>query len=354
VSASKKLAARVRACAKLRNGTDVHEVNRSMSEVAADSNSPRVLALAGGVGGAKLASGLADVLANRLTVLVNTADDFEHLGLHISPDLDTVMYTLAGIANPETGWGLQAETWTFMSQIERLGGPTWFRLGDRDLATHIVRTERLERGETLTAITDDLCRKLGVSARVLPMTDDRVRTVVHCKDGALPFQDYFVRLKCEPAVSAFSFDGAAQAKYNSALDAALAETDAIVLCPSNPYVSIGPILALPGLREGLRASGVPIVAVSPIVAGAAIKGPAAKMMRELGHASSALGIAQHYHGFIDALLVDEADRTTTAEIAQLGLKVRVAQTVMRTQADRVALARECLALAEELGCKTRP
>src|SRR4051812_32523371 len=183
-----------------------------------NSNSLRVLALAGGVGGAKLASGLADVLDERLTVLVNTADDFEHLGLHISPDLDTVMYTLAGIANPQTGWGLTDETWTFMSQIERLGGPIWFQLGDRDLATHVARTERLARGESLTAVTADLCRRLGVRPRLLPMSDDPVRTLVHSEAGTLPFQDYFVRLKCEPKVTGFAFEGAAQAKYNSALD----------------------------------------------------------------------------------------------------------------------------------------
>jgi len=315
-------------------------------------NSLRVLALAGGVGGAKLASGLADLLGERLTVLVNTADDFEHLGLHISPDLDTVMYTLAGIANPETGWGIAGETWSFMSQIERLGGPTWFRLGDRDLATHVLRTERLARGESLTAVTAALCQALGVRPRVLPMSDDPVRTIVQTGTGALPFQDYFVRLKCEPKVTGFSFEGAAQARYNSMLDAALAEADAIVICPSNPYVSIDPILALPGLREKLRAAGAPIIAVSPIVGGIAIKGPAAKMMRELSHGSSVLSIAQLYRGLVDVLLIDETDRDSADQIAQPGMQIRVAQAVMRTQADRVALARECLALAEELGCKT--
>jgi LPPG:FO 2-phospho-L-lactate transferase len=318
-----------------------------------DSNSSRVLALAGGVGGAKLASGLAELLGERLTVLVNTADDFEHLGLHISPDLDTVMYTLAGVANPETGWGVANETWTFMSQMERLGGPTWFRLGDRDLATHLARTERLARDESLTAVTAGLCRRLGVRARVLPMSDDPVRTIVNSDAGALPFQDYFVRLKCTPAVSGFAFEGAAQAKYNSMLDALLDVGGklAIVICPSNPYVSIDPILALPGLRERLRKAGAPVVAVSPIVGGAAIKGPAAKMMRELGQASSALSIAEHYRGLIHALVVDETDHAVAAQIEQIGMHVRVAQTVMRTQADRVSLARECLALVEELGCK---
>jgi LPPG:FO 2-phospho-L-lactate transferase len=320
-----------------------------------DFNSMRVLALAGGVGGAKLASGLADVLGEQLTVLVNTADDFEHLGLHISPDLDTVMYTLAGVANPETGWGFAKETWTFMSQIERLGGPTWFRLGDRDLATHVVRTERLVRGESLSAVTADLCRTLGVRARVLPMSDDPVRTIVKSDAGTLPFQDYFVRLKCTPTVSGFAFEGAAQAKYNLMLDALLDGGGrlAIVICPSNPYVSIDPILALPGLRERLHKAGAPVVAVSPIVGGVAIKGPAAKMMRELGQASSALSIAQHYSGLVDALILDEADLAVAGQIRQIGMQVRVAQTVMRTQADRVSLARECLALAEELALNRR-
>jgi LPPG:FO 2-phospho-L-lactate transferase len=316
-----------------------------------NSNSLRVLALAGGVGGAKLASGLADVLSERLTVLVNTADDFEQLGLHISPDLDTVMYTLAGIANRQTGWGLADETWTFMSQIERLGGPIWFQLGDRDLATHVARTERLVRGESLTAVTADLCRRLGVRPRLLPMSDDPVRTLVHSDAGTLPFQDYFVRLKCEPKVKGFAFEGAMQATYNSALDDLLTDKGrlAVVICPSNPYVSVDPILALPKLRERLRASGAPIIAVSPIVGGAAIKGPAAKMMRELGRASSVASIAHHYSGLADALVIDEADRDSAAQIAQLGMRVRVAHTVMRTQADRVTLARECLALAAELG-----
>jgi LPPG:FO 2-phospho-L-lactate transferase len=318
-----------------------------------DYNLALVLALAGGVGGAKLASGLAELLGERLTVLVNTADDFEHLGLHISPDLDTVMYTLAGIANPQTGWGLADETWTFMSQIERLGGPAWFRLGDRDLATHILRTERLARGDSLTAVTTALCRALGVRARVLPMSDVPVQTIVHSDVGALPFQDYFVRLKCEPKVTGFVFEGATQAKYNSVLDELLTDKGrlAVVICPSNPYVSIDPILALPRFREWLRAIGAPIITVSPIVGGAALKGPAAKMMRELRQGSSVLSIAEHYSGLAHAMVIDEADRDSAQQIIRGGMHVRVTQTVMRTQADRVMLARECLALAEELRSK---
>ncbi len=315
-----------------------------------DCNFLRVLALAGGVGGAKLASGLAELLGERLTVLVNTADDFDHLGFHISPDLDTVMYTLAGIANSETGWGIADESWSFMAQMERLGGPTWFHLGDRDLATHALRTERLRRGDSLTAITTDFCRALGVRAHVLPMSNDPVRTVVHTNVGALPFQDYFVRLKCEPKVTRFSFKGASNAKYNAKLDGLSQERArlAIVICPSNPYVSIDPILALPGLAEWIGATRAPVVAVSPIVGGAAIKGPAAKMIQELGHRSSVLSVAQHYSSLVHGLVIDEADRPAAQQIMRLGKRVHVVQTVMRTQADRAMLARECLALAQEL------
>lgn len=308
----------------------------------------RVLALAGGVGGAKLASGLADMLGERLTVLVNTGDDFEHLGLHISPDIDTVMYTLAGLANPETGWGLAGESWTFMDQVARLGGPTWFRLGDRDLATHAVRTQRLNNGEPLSAITADLCRALGVKPTLLPMTDDAVRTIVHSGAQALPFQDYFVRLQCAVPVNRLSYDGAAAATFNPALDE-LRRTgapDAIIICPSNPYLSIDPILALPGLRAWLKGLGVPIVAVSPIVGGGAIKGPAAKIMRELGLQPSALAVARHYQGLIDGFIIDHADADSAEEIARLGITVHGTQAVMRTQRDRLALAEDCFALAD--------
>ena len=315
--------------------------------------SMRVLALAGGVGGAKLASGLADLLGERLTVLVNTGDDFEHLGLHISPDLDTVMYTLADLANPETGWGLAGETWTFMEQVARLGGPTWFRLGDRDLATHTVRTQRLNTGETLSAITADLCRALGVTSTVLPMTDDRVRTIVRSGGQTLPFQDYFVRLQCAVPVSSLSFEGASEAKFNAALHDLQRDGAplAIVICPSNPYLSIDPILALPGLRAWIRDTGVPVIAVSPIVGGAAIKGPVAKIMRELGLQPSATAVARHYQGLIDGFIVDRTDAEIADEISRLGMAVRSTQAVMRTQGDRVSLAEECLALANAVADK---
>ncbi|MGH7249111.1 MAG: 2-phospho-L-lactate transferase, partial [Pseudomonadota bacterium] len=258
----------------------------------------RVLALAGGVGGAKLAAGLALLIGERLTVLVNTADDFEHLGLHISPDLDSVMYALAGVANPQTGWGIAGETWTFMDQVEKLGGPAWFRLGDRDLATHAIRTQLLRCGETLTMATRRLCRSFGVVADVLPMTDDRVRTIVHSCERRLAFQEYFVRLQCSVPVTRLSFEGAAKAKFNPLLErfARAAERFVAIICPSNPYLSIDPILSLPGLRDWLKDKAAVIVAVSPIVGGAAIKGPAAKIMREIGIEPCAAAVAAHYRG----------------------------------------------------------
>lgn len=312
-----------------------------------------VLALAGGVGGAKLADGLAALLGERLGVIVNTGDDFEHLGLSISPDLDTVMYTLAGIANPETGWGIAGESWAFLDQVARLGGPGWFRLGDRDLATHVLRGERLRRGERLTEITADLCRRLGIAARLLPMTDAPVRTIVHTAAGPLPFQDYFVRLRCEVAVTGFAFAGIERARPTVEISAAIAAADlaAIILCPSNPFVSLDPILAVPTLRDALRGRGVPIVAVSPIIGGAAVKGPAAKMMRELDLDPSALAVAEHYAGFLDGMLIDEADAALAPRLEALGLAVRVAPTLMKTPDDRRAVARHALALADAVAAK---
>jgi LPPG:FO 2-phospho-L-lactate transferase len=314
----------------------------------------RVLALAGGVGGAKLVTGLAALLGEQLTVLVNTGDDFEHLGLHVSPDLDTVVYTLAGIANPATGWGIVDETWTFMDQVERLGGPTWFRLGDRDLATHITRTERLRRGDTLTAITADICRAFNLRPTVLPMTDDPVRTIIHSGEEPIAFQDYFVRQKCAPAVSALSFEGAAAARVNPRLDDLQRDDQplAIIICPSNPWLSVAPILALPGLPDRLKTLGVPIIAVSPIVGGRAIKGPTAKIMGELGLEPSAIAVAQHYAGLVDGFIIDHADAAAADAIAALGIAVCTAQIVMRTMADRVALARECLAFAAVFADRT--
>jgi LPPG:FO 2-phospho-L-lactate transferase len=253
-----------------------------------------VLALSGGIGGAKLALGLSRVLPpEQLIVVANTGDDFEHLGLSISPDLDTLMYTLADMSDPERGWGRREETWTFMTALAALGGETWFQLGDGDLATHVERTRRLAAGDTLSHITGDFCRRIGIAARILPMSDDRVRTRVRCAEGWLDFQDYFVRRRCAPAVKELSYEGAASARPQPAFMAALADARlrAIIICPSNPYLSVDPILALPGVRAALKTCPAPVIAVSPIVGGRAVKGPTAKMMRELGRPATATAVA---------------------------------------------------------------
>ncbi len=304
-----------------------------------------IVALAGGVGGARLVAGLARVLpVQDLTVVVNTADDFRHLGLAISPDLDTVMYTLAGLENAETGWGLAGDTWGFMAALARLGGATWFKLGDTDLATHIERTRRLAAGETLSAITTQLCAALGVNTKLVPMSDDPIATRVVTEAGVLDFQDYFVRLRCSPRIRAIQFSGRETARPASAALAALAapELEAIIICPSNPYVSIDPILAVDGLRQRILARTVPALAISPIVGGAAVKGPAAKMMAELGAEISALGVARHYQGLIDGLVLDEVDRALTAAIEQLDIKTHVCDTIMREEGGRQRLAEAAL------------
>lgn len=310
-----------------------------------------IVALAGGVGGARTAAGLARCVApGKLSVIVNTADDFEHLGLSICPDLDTVMYTLAGLEDAEQGWGLAGETWAFMEALGRLGGETWFRLGDRDMATHIERTRRLAAGESLSAIVGAFCRTQGIRAHVLPMSDDRVRTFVETVEGRLAFQDYFVRRRCEPRWLSVAFEGADRASALPAVLTALSDAalEAIIVCPSNPYVSIAPILAVAGIRAALEARRAPLVAISPIVGGKAIKGPAAKMMSEMGVEVSALGIARHYHSLIDGLLIDEADRALAPSIAGLGLQVHVTDTIMRDSESRRRLAAETIAFASRL------
>jgi LPPG:FO 2-phospho-L-lactate transferase len=300
-----------------------------------------IVALAGGVGGAKLAKGLADVLApDELMVVVNTGDDFEHLGLRVSPDLDTVMYTLAGINDSARGWGIAGETWNFMQGLAALGGETWFQLGDRDLATHVERTHRLRAGESLSAVTERLCAQLGVRQRVVPMSDEPVRTLVHTTDGILAFQEYFVRRRAEPAVARLEFAGVDRARMAEAFLHGLESPSlsAVVICPSNPYLSIAPILALEGMRTALQRSRVPVIAVSPIVAGRALKGPAAKIMRELGKEPSSLEVARFYHGLIDALVVDQADRELGASISALGICSLVTNTIMKDPSDGVVLA----------------
>ncbi len=315
--------------------------------------SGRILALAGGVGGAKLALGLAGVLpAAELTVAVNTADDFEHLGLSICPDLDTVMYTLAGVANPETGWGRCGESWTVMEALGQLGGETWFRLGDKDFATHIERTRRLRAGESLSSVTRDLAARLGVKPALVPMSDDPVRTMVTTDRGELAFQDWFVRLRCEPAVTSVRFAGATKARANPGL-LDLAEVRGVVVCPSNPFVSVAPILAVPCVPEALAATKAPKVAVTPIVGGQAIKGPAAKMLAELGHDVSALGVARYYKGWVDGFVLDAEDAGLARDIEALGLSVRVADTMMRNDADKRRLARQVLEFVDELAVPGR-
>ncbi|WP_431857123.1 2-phospho-L-lactate transferase [Azospirillum sp.] len=314
-----------------------------------DRRPSKILALSGGVGGAKLACGLYAVLPpGGLGVLVNTGDDFSHLGLSISPDLDTVMYTLAGVVNPETGWGRAGESWTFMDATAALGGDAWFRLGDKDLAVHVERTRRLRAGEPLGAVTAELCHRFGIAAEVMPMSDDAIATLVDSDAGTLAFQDYFVRRGCEPRVRGFRFQGIEAARPNPRALAWLEDPDlaAIVIGPSNPFVSVAPILAVPGLRDALAQRRVPLVAVSPIVGGQAIKGPAAKMMDELGIRPSAAWVAEQYGDLLDGLVIDETDRDLAAGIH--GPRVLVAQTVMRTATDRARLAGEVLGFAAEL------
>jgi LPPG:FO 2-phospho-L-lactate transferase len=304
-----------------------------------------VIALSGGVGGAKLALGLSRVLpGDDLLVIANTGDDFEHLGLCISPDIDTVMYTLAGLANRELGWGRHDETWSFMETLETVGGETWFRLGDRDLAVHVERTRRLRAGESLSAITADLCRRLGVGPRVLPMSDDPVRTRVRTDEGWIDFQDYFVRRRCEPVVHELAFHGAEAARAHPDFMAALTDPalKAVVICPSNPFISIGPILALPGVRDALAQCAAPVIAVSPIIGGRAVKGPTAKMMTEFGTTPSASAVAHRYADLIDGYVVDFADMD---QVAAIGPRVTLGQTMMTTLADREALARTVLGAA---------
>ena len=303
----------------------------------------KVLALAGGVGGAKLAAGLQDVLpAGDLAVVVNTADDFDLWGLHICPDLDTVMYTLAGIANPETGWGIVDESFETLNMLERYGEDTWFKLGDRDLATHILRTGRLQSGDTLTEVTAGLSGALGVESAMLPMSDDPISTVLETPDGRLEFQEYFVRRGQRDEVLGVELRGIEHARPTGAVLAAISSADAIVLCPSNPVVSIGPILALPGIREALDSSSVPKVAVSPIVGGRALKGPADRMLLSLGHEVTATGVARMYAGLVDGMVVDTVDGNERAEIEAVGMRALVTGSVMRNAGDRTRLASETL------------
>ncbi len=301
----------------------------------------RIVVLAGGVGGARMADGFARaVLPEDLTVIVNTGDDFEWHGLLVCPDLDTVMYTLAGIANPETGWGIQGDTWGALEMLGRYGGETWFRIGDRDLATHVYRTFLLRQGLRLSEVTARLCRALGVRAAIWPMSDEPVRTIVETEEGPLPFQEYFVRRGCQPRVRSFRWEGLEGARLSPEARAALEGADLVVIAPSNPYVSIGPILALPGVRELLQDRTV--VAVSPIIGGQALKGPAAKMMAELGEAPSALGVARCYRSFLDGFVLDRADAALAPAVEAMGIRPLVTDIVILDPSARARLAEEIL------------
>ena len=304
-----------------------------------------IIALSGGIGGAKLALGLSRVLPpEELLIIANTGDDFEHYGLTICPDTDTLLYTLAGLDNPQLGWGRADESWAFMETLASLGGADWFRLGDRDLALHVLRSHRLRAGDSLSAITDDFRQRLSIGPRILPMSDDPVRTQISTDQGWLDFQDWFVRLRAEPLARAVKFAGVEQARPQPALLEALrAQPRGIVICPSNPFISIEPILAVPGLRDAIAASGAPVVAVSPIIAGQAVKGPTARMFEALGVTPSAAAVAARYGDLLDGYVMEHGDDGE-------GISPRVfhAATLMRDLADKTALARQVLAAIEAL------
>lgn len=288
-----------------------------------------LVALCGGVGAARLLAGVDDVVEPAaITAVVNTGDDLTLHGLHISPDIDTIIYTLAGMANPQTGWGIEGETWKTMEELKTLGGTTWFQLGDRDLATHLYRTQRLAEGATLSQVTAELASKRGLEMTVVPMSDDQVRTRVRVSGQEVPFQDYFVRLRHDVAVEAIRFDGAETSRPAPGVLEALAGAELIVCCPSNPLVSIGPILAVPGIKELVASRRDAVVAVSPIVAGAALKGPAARLLGDLGHEISVVGVARLYADWVGTLIIDEADASLRGAVEQVGMRCLVTDTVM--------------------------
>lgn len=314
-----------------------------------------IIALSGGVGGARLCQGLIQAASpDELAIVVNVGDDFEHLGLTICPDLDTVMYTLAGLHNPQLGWGRADETWHFMEMLGQLGGETWFQLGDRDLAVHVERTRRLAAGEPLSAITSDFFSRLGIMHPVMPVTDQRLRTRVLTQDqGELAFQDYFVRQRSEPVITGLRFDGAQTAALSAPLQRLLESPTGehltgVILCPSNPWLSVAPMLAVPGLAQWIRAAHVPVVAVSPIIGGRAVKGPAAKIMRELGAGTDTLGIVMHYGDQVQGWVIDQTDAELQGAIRNRGARVAVTQTLMSTSEISVALARTAMDLLREL------
>ena len=305
----------------------------------------KYLAITGGVGGAKLALGLSHVLGSeQLHFAVNTADDFTHLGLNICPDIDTLMYTLSGESNIEQGWGRKNETWQFMDALNQLGEDSWFNLGDRDLSVHVTRTQKLRAGITLTQITQSLFSQFGIESSVFPMSDDTVSTLVETDAGTLSFQHYFVKERCIPKVKGFRFEGIESATINTGIRQLLLDDDleGVILCPSNPYVSIDPMLALPEMRSLLHNCAAPVIAISPIISGQAIKGPTAKMMQELSIPSSAVAVARHYSDFLDGFVLDSSDIGLEKAVTQLGMSAFTTQTLMVTLQDRIQLAENCL------------
>jgi LPPG:FO 2-phospho-L-lactate transferase len=318
--------------------------------------STSIVALSGGIGGAKLAYGLSQVLADgELAVVANTGDDFEHLGLYVSPDVDTLIYTLAGVNNSETGWGRADETWSFMSALKQVGAPTWFQLGDKDLALNVYRSNELRSGMALSDFVSAIARQFGIQSRIIPMSDDSVRTMVDTNSGTLAFQDYFVRQKCQPVVEQVRYQGIERARPSPEFQVLMesSEIKAYVICPSNPYLSIDPITSLQGVRKRISDSAVPVVAVSPIVAGESLKGPTGKIMGELGIPVSAAEVAKHYRGLIDGIIIDDLDAGLAAEIAREGIQVTTANIVMKSARDKIDLAKIVLSFAKHLASQVK-
>ena len=320
-------------------------------EIKKQNNSPKFIAVSGGVGGAKLALGLEKIIVSEdLMVIGNVGDDFRHFGLHISPDIDTLLYTLSGKSDVEKGWGLANETWEFMSAMKELGGDTWFQLGDRDLATHVERTRRLQNGESLSEITDYFRRTLCIGAKIIPATDDQLQTIVKTDIGVLNFQEYFVRERCKPRIQNLHFQGSEFAQITTELTKALESKrlKTIIFCPSNPLLSIDPILSIQGIKKAFADSGAKIVAVTPIVGGAAIKGPAAKNLKEFGYPASATTVAERYHELINGFVLDQKDYREAKQIERLGISVLVADTIMNDLGTKVKLAEKTLRFANSI------
>jgi LPPG:FO 2-phospho-L-lactate transferase len=313
---------------------------------------PRKLtAFAGGIGAAKFLLGLVAVMpAEEITIIANTGDDIELYGLRISPDIDTVTYTLAGVINEATGWGIAGDTFQWLEWMARYGEPRWFNLGDRDLATHIFRTNQLQAGRTLTEVTDHIRGALGVASKILPMTDAYTPTRVVTDEGEMHFQQYFVGRRAEPRVKSLHFDNIEAAEAAPGVLDAIREADTIIICPSNPFISIGPILAVPGIRDELRTTRANVVAITPIIAGRALKGPAADMLRDLGYEVSARAVAAMYQDFCDVFVLDTKDAALRPQIEALGLRVVVTDTVMQTLADKQRLARDVMQIVLSAEC----